>query len=153
MLPPLLNSCTAFGSSPRQTLFHLDSINNVKRAQPEASAFILTLWSWAHSLLMVIFGTWWDTRCAGSLSLMWNSYDQKAEWLYLHMKLFSMAVLGILSGEQNKGGLHTGQNRSNSEQTSGGISMPPPNWNCCKTNWTAPTASQGRGWWDKPRPA
>ncbi|ERE92224.1 hypothetical protein H671_1g0400 [Cricetulus griseus] len=38
-------------------------------------------------------------RCAGSLSLMWNSYDQKAEWLYLHMKLFSMAVLGILSGE------------------------------------------------------
>ncbi|EGW06719.1 hypothetical protein I79_008951 [Cricetulus griseus] len=58
---------------------------------------------------------------------MWNSYDQKAEWLYLHMKLFSMAVLGILSGEQNKGGLHTGQNRSNSEQTSGGISMPPPN--------------------------
>lgn len=75
-----------------------DSINNVKRAQPEASAFILTLLSWAHSLLMVIFGTWWDTRCASSLSLMWNSYDQKAEWLYLHMKLFSTAVLGILSG-------------------------------------------------------
>lgn len=75
-----------------------DSMHHVKRAQLEASAFILTLQSRPHSLLMVIFGTRWDSRCASSLALMWNSYDPKAEWLYLHMKRFSMVVLGILSG-------------------------------------------------------